>query len=118
MDYHLDLETDDAKAFISAIEAEAKAAGAADAPVSDSGIRLRNDLENELRGGEGVQLLTLLLTIPVGITVDVAADQIKSYLRRKRGVREATITWAEETLDADGNVDAIPREQRVELDES
>ncbi|WP_406399164.1 hypothetical protein OH805_08740 [Streptomyces sp. NBC_00879] len=118
MDYHLDLETDDAEAFISAMESDAEAAGAAGAPVSDSGIGLRNDPENEPRGGEGVQLLTLLLTIPAGITVDVAADQIKSYLRRKRGIREATITWAEETVDDDGNVDAIAREQRVELDES
>ncbi|MGH3803272.1 MAG: hypothetical protein ACRDTD_24705, partial [Pseudonocardiaceae bacterium] len=69
----------------------------------------------------GQDVLTLLLTIPVGITVDVAADQIKRYFREKyrdHGIREATITWAEETLDADGNVDSIPREQRVELDES
>lgn len=118
MDYFLDLKTDNAEAFTSAIEADAEAAGTADAPVSDNGIGLRNDPENESRGGEGIQLLTLLLTIPAGITVDVAADQIKSYLRRKRGIREATITWAEENLDTDGNVDVIPREHRVELDES
>ncbi|MFI5982025.1 hypothetical protein ACIBEA_14220 [Streptomyces sp. NPDC051555] len=118
MDYFLDLETDNAKALISAIEADAEAAGAADAPVSDNGIGLRIDPENKLRGGEGMQLLTLLLTVPVGITVDVAADQIKRYLGGKRGIKEATITWTEETLDADGNVDPIPRERRVELDES
>ncbi|MEU2207581.1 hypothetical protein AB0B95_10540 [Streptomyces hygroscopicus] len=116
MNYFLDLKTDNTKAFISAIEADAKAAGAADAPVSDNGIALRGDPENKPRGED--QLVTLLLTIPVGITVDVAADQIKSYLRRKRGIKEAKITWTEEALDADGNVDAIPREQKVELDES
>ncbi|MFD7609874.1 hypothetical protein [Streptomyces sp. NPDC059828] len=118
MDYFLDLKTDNAEALISAIEADAETAGAADAPVSDSGIGLRIDPENKLRGEGGIQLLTLLLTVPVGITVDVAADQIKSYLRRKRGIKEATIAWTDETLDADGNVDAIPRERRVELDES
>lgn len=118
MDYFLDLKTDNAKDFASAIERDAEAAGAADAPVSGIGIGLRNDPENKTRGGEGIQLLSLLLTIPAGITVDVAADQIKSYLRRKRGIREATITWAEETLDADGNVDVIQRQHRVELDES
>ncbi|MEV6399219.1 hypothetical protein AB0M39_31280 [Streptomyces sp. NPDC051907] len=115
MDYFLDLKTDNAEALVSAIQADANAAGAVDAPVSDNGIGLRDHPENRRRGGD--QLVSLLLTIPVGITVDVAADQIKSYLRRKRGIREATITWTEETLDADGDVDAIPREQRVELDE-
>ncbi|MGX5185737.1 hypothetical protein ACWKT5_23670 [Streptomyces avermitilis] len=116
MNYFLDLRTDNAEAFISAIESDANAAGAADAPVSDNGIALRGDPENMRRGMD--QLVTLLLTIPVGITVDVAADQIKGYLRGKRGIKEAKITWTEETLDADGNVDAIPRERRVELDES
>ncbi|MGW2540831.1 hypothetical protein ACWC5I_08140 [Kitasatospora sp. NPDC001574] len=106
MNYFLELTTDDAKALKSAIDAEAKAADAADAPVSDNGIGLRNDPSNRPRSNE---LLTLLLTIPVGITVDVAADQIKSYLRRKHPdhrIREATISS-----------DATEGEHEVELDD-
>ncbi|MEH0517307.1 hypothetical protein QBC31_42870 [Streptomyces sp. B21-079] len=110
MNYFLELEltTDDAKALRSAIDAEAKAADAADAPVSDNGIGLRNEPSLRSRG----ELVTLLLTIPVGITVDVAAAQIKSYLRylrrkyRDHGIREATI-----------RSDADDGEKKVELDD-
>ncbi|MCT9113053.1 hypothetical protein N4G69_47325 [Streptomyces mirabilis] len=119
MDYWLDVKTaGPAKDLNSAIKADAEAAHASDAPVSDDGIGLRS--EGKLRG-PGADLLSLLLTIPAGVAVDVAADQIKRYLRRKGGdhrIKEATIRWTEETVDADGNVTTNERDQRVELDES
>jgi hypothetical protein len=119
MDYWLDVKTaGPTKDLNSAIKADAKAADAQDAPVSDDGIGLRSEPSDEPRGAG--DLLSLLLTIPAGVAVDVAADQIKRYLRRKGGdhrIREATIRWTEETVDADGNVTTNEREQRVELDE-
>ncbi|MCX4826839.1 hypothetical protein OG883_45210 [Streptomyces sp. NBC_01142] len=119
MDYWLDVKTAEPADLNSAIKADAEAAHARDAPVSDDGVGLRNEPSDKPRGA--VDLLSLLLTVPVGVAVEVAADQIKGYLRRKDGdhrIREATIRWTEETLDADGNVTTDEREQRVELDES
>ncbi|MGW5136766.1 hypothetical protein [Streptomyces sp. NPDC004135] len=116
MDYWLDVKTADPNGFKAAIEADASATGGAYAIVSDDGIGLHEPKESKRRGDK-VELLSLLLTIPVGITIDVAADQIKSWLSRNK-VREATIRWVEETVDDDGNVTTNEREQRVEIDES
>ncbi|MFI6567101.1 hypothetical protein [Streptomyces sp. NPDC050534] len=123
MDYWLDVKTADPEGLTAAVDADAKAAGAAYAVVSDDGISLHSESEESRHRG-AVELLSLLLTIPVGITIDVAADQIKSYLARlrhkdgDRQIREATIRWTEESVDADGNVTTNERERRVELDDS
>ncbi|MGW2009760.1 hypothetical protein [Streptomyces nigrescens] len=119
MNYTLRVKTDDSAGLASAIEADAGAADSGQAQVSTDGIGLRiSPLRN---GTGGVDLVTLLLTIPVGVTVEVAADQIKRYLRRKdkdHRIRRETIGWSEETVDADGNVKTNWKEYRIDLDET
>lgn len=123
MDYWLDVKTADPKGLMAAVEADAMAAGASHAVVSADGISLHGEPEESQHRG-AVELLSLLLTIPVGITIEVAADQVKSYLARlrhrvgDRQIREVTIRWTEEIVDADGNVTTNEREKRVELDDS
>lgn len=121
MDYWLDVKTSDAKELNDAVKTDADAAGAMDAPVSDDGIGLRSE-ESDKPRGEGLQLLSLLLTIPVGVAIDVAADWIKKYFDRKRDeghrIRAVTIRYTEESVDADGNVQTAPREYRIEFGES
>ncbi|MBP5910671.1 hypothetical protein F3K40_43095 [Streptomyces sp. LBUM 1478] len=108
---------------MAAVEADAMAAGASYAVVSTDGISLHGEPEESRHRG-AVELLSLLLTIPVGITIEVAADQVKSYLARlrhrvgDRQIREVTIRWTEESVDANGNVTTNEREKRVELDDS
>ncbi|MFD3843155.1 hypothetical protein ACFWWC_44115 [Streptomyces sp. NPDC058642] len=123
MDYWLDIKTADPEGLMAAVEADAMAAGASHAVVSADGIGLHGEPEESRHRG-AVELLSLLLTIPVGITIEVAADQVKSYLARlrhrvgDRQIREVTIRWTEESVDADGNVTTNEREKRVELDDS
>ncbi|MFC9329740.1 hypothetical protein [Kitasatospora sp. NPDC057015] len=125
MTYYLKVTTADPDAaadLASAVRADAAAAGARDAPVSD-GVRLSPPRP---RGGVGEQLLTLGLTVPVGITVDVAADRVKQYLRRheedrrvrRAAIRRATINWTEETVDSDGRLTRSERKHTIEFDEA
>ncbi|GGV02719.1 hypothetical protein GCM10010211_82540 [Streptomyces albospinus] len=117
MKYTLRVKTADSAGLIAAIEADAGASDSGQAQVSADGIGLQLDPMRT----SGVDLVTLLLTIPVGVTVEVAADRIKKYLGEKdedHRIRKETIGWQEETVDADGNVKTNWGEYRIELDES
>ncbi|MGW0821962.1 hypothetical protein [Streptomyces sp. NPDC002845] len=118
MDYILDVETTDANSLISAIKDDVSATNSDEIPISDNGVGLGGPTAP--RGSiDGVQLVQLLLTIPVGVTVEVAADQIMNYFRRRKyrdhDVRVITIIWTEETLDPDGNVQTNLKRHQVDL---
>ncbi|MEU9075432.1 hypothetical protein [Kitasatospora sp. NPDC048538] len=120
MSYRLKVKLSDTQAaerLKAAIEKDAGAAGDTRAPVSDNGVGLSaSKIEHR---GDGVQLLTIALTIPAGITVNIASEWIKRYLDRNnadRSIRSADILQTDEIIDADGHTNNVMNRHPVELD--